>query len=68
MKNFSFKIYADNRGNEYSHAYICMGVHKERSPHFAEDNKFHLLEDKRKLGLSFCDDCLNIRKLKKYPK
>jgi hypothetical protein len=68
MKRFLFKVYDDNRGNEYSHTYICMGVPKEVSPHIAEDDKFHLLEGNKKLGLSVCDECLNIRRLKKYPK
>jgi hypothetical protein len=67
MKNFSFKVYVDNRGNEYSHAFICLGIHKERSPHLSEDDKLHLV-DKGEIGLSFCDECLNNRRLKKYPR
>jgi hypothetical protein len=68
MKRVSFQIYSDCRGNEYSHAFICLGVPDQVSPHLIEDNKFHLLDDDKKLGISVCDECLNLRKLKRYPK
>lgn len=68
MKDVVFKTYFDNRGNEYSHAFICLGTPQKRSPHLAEDDKLHLLEDESNLGVSICMDCLNIRSLKKYPK
>jgi len=68
MKNILFKTYDDLRGNVYSHAYICLGVPKMRSPHLAEDDKFHLLENDGTLGISVCGRCLNIRRLKKYPR
>jgi hypothetical protein len=68
MKNILFKTYNDNRGNEYSYAYICLGVPKMRGPHLAEDDRLHLLENEGTLGVSICNRCLNIRRLKKYPK